>query len=312
MRPTLAILFVFAAGLYAQDITVAARSPRDLVEFVQNHHDFDWEPLWNFSAVSEYGPFLPHCSQTFSGVSACTADLLPVPDSEQIIVVLEHRESSFHVFLRYQKTAAGDWRITGSYTPVVRYFRPEYRLYQLGEKPFLILSEQGISGAGVSSELEDWFDLSRELFLPVLTFTRHGRYSPWPSGIGREVHSTVVSVEAQPVEQITLNLDAAFEFTAKDGATLPLFHRTDRMVLTRNAAGDFTAHGPDAFYDIQDDPEPGPAAFLRFAWQSLAEIAANPADKRFPWLTAYLKTCPDIPESRRLKAALYNSPIRRK
>lgn len=303
MKPALSILFLLATSLSAQDITVAAKSPYDLATFVQTHQDFDWEPLWNFSAVSERGPFLPRCNQNFSGVAPCSSEIIAITPGD-VILLLEHLESFFQVYLRYHRTDAGGWRITASYTPLVKYFRPEHSLRTLGAKQFLVVTSQGISGTGLSSELEDWFDLTKEAFMPVLTFIRNGHYYPFPSGIAREVRGTLVSASARPVEQITVSFDAAFENTEKDGTRTPLFSRTDRVVFTRSATGEFTTHEIEPFYDILDDPDPGPAAFLRFAWKPLASIAANPRDKLFPWLAAYLKTCPNTPESRKLKALL--------
>ena len=220
----------------------------------------------------------------------------------------------FEVFLRYQSVGAGAWRFSGAYAPEVKYFHPEHRLARFGGKPFLIVTEQGQAGTGLSSKVESWIDLTMEGFRPVLAFTAEGDYDPPFNGVGRSVRGFVVSMTTQPVERITVAFDIEFEgFEDR----LPIGGRRDQVVYSRTGRGDFeldqslstaTAKEVEDFYENVDGHDnDDKAEFLKFHLKGLTGVATGEDNKGRLWLSRYLQTAPDTPESRQLKALLGSS-----
>jgi hypothetical protein len=109
-------------------------------------------PLWQALGIKDESVFLPACEEDFKGVPPCSSEVITITEPPQVILLLEHRESSFQVFLRYENVGSSQWRVSGAYAPNVKYFRPEHRILRFGAKPFLVITEQGISGSGVSSK----------------------------------------------------------------------------------------------------------------------------------------------------------------
>lgn len=299
----------------AQDIAAASNSPYDIAKFVETHHDFDWEPLWRALHVNPNEMFLPVCEQDFEGVAPCSAELITVVDPLQMIVILEQQTSGFQVMLRYRTAGEGAWRFAGAYSPLVKYFHLEHHVTRFGSKPFFVTTSQGISGSGVSSKIELWFDLTRDPFEPALEFTAEGSYFPFPDGISRKTGGLVVSLTTQPVERIAVGYHVQFGAYGKSGKELPIVSRMDRVVYTRSSSGEFqmdphlstaTEHEIEAFYDIEktgySDEE-----FLKFNFEELSALAAKKNDERLPWLSEFLKQAPDIPETRQLKALMARS-----
>jgi hypothetical protein len=233
-------------------------------------------------------------------------------DPSQIILVLEHRDSTLQVFLRYQKVGAKRWRFSGAYAPYVQYFPPEHRVTGFGAKPFLIVSGQGNAGSGMSSRIESWFDLTTNEFKPVLNFTSEGDYSRWPSRVGRRISGMVVSQTTQPVECVTVAFEVRFHIESESGEKAPIGERSDRVVYTRTGSGEFkldqslstaTAKDVEDFYkDLES--EVSNADFLKFNLKGLIALATGQDTRGRSWLADYLRRSPDTPESRQLKALL--------
>ncbi len=229
----------------------------------------------------------------------------------QVIVVLEHKDSMFQVFLRYQKAGADNWRFSGAFTPHVKYFHPEHRIIRFGTKPFLIVTGQGNAGMGMSSKVESWIDLTTEELEPVLNFTSEGDHLVAP--IGRDIRGSIVSLAAQPQERVTVAFDIRFHVEVGEaGEMLPVCERKDRVVYTRTGSGEFkldprlstaTAKEVEDFY--QDlDSEFSHAEFLKFNLKGLIALAKSRDARGRAWLADYLRHSPDTPESRQLKTLL--------
>ncbi len=312
-----------ATGATAQDFAAVANSPEELVQFVNTHSDFDWEPLWKTLNIPDDRIFLPHCEVDQPGFMNCSAKLIRV-DSSQTIVLLEDMGIFSQVFLRYKKPVGERWTFSGAYAPNVKYFPPEHRLINFGPKPFLILTEQGISGSGVSSAIESWFDLTRVSFEPVLSFPSKGDYyAPVPGEIDPESTGVMVSFTTQPVESVTVKYKVDFRVDRGDQA-IRLGSRIDKVTYARTASGSFeelkalsTVSQPDisAFYDVTETSFDA-AGFLKFNYRQLAAIAArNPHNESAlparQWLIDFLQDDPGTPESRRLKTLLKGSRQRK-
>jgi hypothetical protein len=160
--------------------------------------------------------------------------------------------------------------------------------------------------------MDNWIDLTREKFAPVLTFTSEGHYAPFLNGIERETHGMVVSLAPQPIEKITVGYSVQFKPAGIEMDTI--IQRMDRVVYVRGPNGKFepdvslsTATHEDIrdFYDITDDDlEVGAEKFLKFNLKGLSAIAKGKDNAGRLWLTEYLQRSPDTPESRQLKSLL--------
>jgi hypothetical protein len=308
----LSVAIGLAVNANPQDIADVASSPYELAKYVQMHHSFNWPPLWQALGIKDEGVFLPPCEEAFRGVPPCFSEVIAITEPPQVIVLLEHRESSFQVFLRYENSGPNRWRVSGSFAPNVKYFRPEHRILRLGAKPFLVITEQGISGSGVSSKDECWIDLTAADFNPVMVFTADGEYHAFPDGISRKTFAHVTSMATRPLERIELTMSV--EFTAAEHSTgnIPLGRRSDRVVYVRNGTGSFkpvpnqstaTPDEVENFYEIHDTAA-SDQEFLKFHYKGLAAIAKGQDDRARAWLGAFVQRSPDIPETRELKSIL--------
>jgi hypothetical protein len=312
MNKCLALLLMFGPPAFGQDVASSAASPYDLAKFVETHSNFDWKPLWLKLGITDEKISLPRCDAGRRGVAPCSAELIAAGEPLQMIVLLEHNASMFQVCLRYQNVGPGAWRFAGAYAPFVKYFQPEHRLVRFGEKPFFIATRQGEAGTGLSTKVEDWIDLTREQFEPVLSFTSEGRMTPLPEGIERTAGGLVAALDTEPAERITVAFHIGFAAVLRAGETVPLGTRTDDVAYVRAASGRFeidpsrsTASPQDVetFYNDLDSKFSG-AEFLKFHLKGLTAVASGRDAKARRWLTEYLQSCPDTPESKRLKALL--------
>ena len=303
-----------------RDIATLANSPEELARFVNTNDDFDWGPLWKALKVRTYVAFtydgelfLPPCESDSHGMAPCSGELIGV-DPLQTVLVLEHKLSGFRVFLRYERSNDGAWQFSGAYEPFAKYFPLTHRLIHLGTKPFLIVTEQGAAGTGLSSMIESWFDLTRKNFEPALRFTSAVEYETYAKGIGRNTTGKVVAITAQPVDRVTVDYRVEFEGYGTDGDRIPVGSRRDRVVYTRTSSGIFDldqklstvgSSEVKAFYDFSK-ADFDAVEFLKFNFRKLREIAGgnggNPKSRA--WLTEFLQSGIDTPEARQLRTLL--------
>lgn len=295
-----------------QEIADVASSPYELAKYVEIHHSFNWPPLWQALGIKDESIFLPPCEEDFRGVPPCSSEVITITEPAQVIVLLEHRESSFQVFLRYESGGPNRWRLSGSYAPNVKYFRPEHRILRFGAGPFLVITEQGISGSGVSSKEECWIDLTGADFKPVMVFTAEGEYHAFPDGISRKTFAHVTSMATRPTERIELTMSVEFTATEHSNETIPLGRRSDKVVYVRNGTGSFnpvprlstaTPDEVETFYEIHDT-EASEGEFLKFHYKGLAAVANGQDERARAWLVAFVQQYPNSPEARKLKSIL--------
>jgi hypothetical protein len=193
----------------------------------------------------------------------------------------------------------------------VKYFRPEHHFIRFGAKPFLIVTEQGGAGTGLSSATELWIDLTAPEFEPLLYFTSRGDYRPLPDGISSTVHGIVTSMSVEPVERITVAMSITFWRAGPGEDRLELGGRRDTAVFSRASGGDFellpkestaTASQIEDFYNDIDSAY-SPEEFVTFNFKGLQSLAGRNADAR-AWLAKYLSSCPNTAGVRQLKALL--------
>jgi hypothetical protein len=273
------------------EIGALAASPYELAKFVETHANFDWKPLWRALNMKDEELFLPVCDEAFRGVPACSSEIINVADRRQLILVLEHRSSQFAVFLRYRSVGTDVWQFSGAYQPFVKYFPPEHRLTRFGAKPFLVVTGQGNAGTGVSSKIESWMDLTREGLAPVLAFTSEGHYSPLPEGIWRSSGGSVVAMDTEPVERITVAFHIEFEAVISADERLRIGERRDRIVYDRARDGTFKANRQLStateeqvadFYEDFEYDDFSDTEFLNFNLKGLSALAKN-GDTKSPY-----------------------------
>lgn len=193
----LPILFIgLIANGAAEDIAPLVQSPVELATFVQNHANFDWTPLWKTLGITgDSNHFMPSCKEESGpGDLPCKAELVNVSAPRQLILIVENR-NYLEAYLRYQPTTSNSWRLSGLFTPRVKYFEPKHRVVNFGRKPFLVVTEQGSAGSGISTEVEQWIDLTATHFEPVFHFTSGGHKAAFSGEeYGRRVSGAVVSI----------------------------------------------------------------------------------------------------------------------
>jgi hypothetical protein len=313
---------IFASMLRGEDpdeLIAAAASPYSLAKYVETHSDFDDDSLWKRLTPGLKEWSLPRCDDFFRGIAPCSCELITVVDPFQVIAVVESKFSKFQTILKYQRDATDSWRITGVYDPYVKYFKSEHTVLRFGEKPFLVVTGQGMAGTGLSSTIDYWIDLTQEDLDPDFSFTSKGHYSPQPDGIQAEVMGLVSALESGPKERITVSFDIDFQAIQRGEKIADLGRRDDTVVYERTSDGYFDIVPPastassadvDMFYEglADSDTDVTPADFVRFNLKGLTRVARTGSAEARAWLSSYLTLCPGTPESIQLNALLAQAP----
>lgn len=233
------------------EIVEAARSPFALKRYVNTHEGFDWEPLWK-SLPGPIGGFLPLC-----GRGDCVAETIVIAAPNQVIVMIEHRDSSMRAYLRYMPAPNATWKCTGAFFPLAKYFELSHRLAFGGEKPFLMITSQGISGSGVSSKIENWFDLTRPEFQPVFGYVVEGHYARTQPWLVRKVKGSA-HFRATGVIEVDHSLTITLE--SDTGQSLPVTSRKHTYTYRPTESGEFIRNkdnGPPLeLFEVGDDDVP--------------------------------------------------------
>jgi len=306
LRLAIAVLLLPVAGAAAsvdEELVQAAKSPYDIARFVDTHISFQWEPLWKTLGLENDGDlFTEPCER------GCSEELVTVLDPFQVILILRHdwRE----VYLRFlRKTGpdnSGPWEFGGYYSPLVKYFEPRHHTLRFGKKPFLIVTEQGVSGTGVASEVDAWLDLTLPKFEPVFSLTTDGHNDVHPDNVGLKTNAVVISMESDPTERVEVVYSVRF---THEGETLA--ERSDTAVYTRRGdefvfdAGrsKISKADIDNIYGLEDD-HPSNEDYLRYLLPELKKIAAGPENETKDWLKRFLEECDNTVEKREIQAVL--------
>lgn len=233
------------------EIVEAARSPFALKRYVNTHEGFDWEPLWK--GIPSFGEaFLPRCDQ-----GDCAAETIVIAAPNQVFVMLEDRGSSMRAYLRYMQAPNATWKCTGAYFPLAKYFELSHRLALGDGKPFLMITSQGISGSGVSSKLENWFDPTRAEFQPVFGYVVEGHYSRTRPWLVRKVEGCA-HFRAKGVIKVDHSLTITLE--SVEGSPIPVTSRKHTYTYRPTESGEFVLNkdnGPPLeLFEVGDDDVP--------------------------------------------------------
>ena len=188
----------------------------------------------------------------------------------------------------------------------MKYFEPRHKIIRFGEKPFLLVTGQGESGSGVSSEYESWIDLTRPDLQPVFGYTKTGQMSGLGRNLGTDVNATLISLETHPSERIEIARSIHFSAVTNEDGNLSLGRRLPvRTVYSRRPDGTFVldkalSNVPEEeVEDLFESFFPGLSndAVLRYAREPLqtgSQAARKAPEKR--WLREFLKQCDDTSE----------------
>ncbi|MBI4465066.1 MAG: hypothetical protein HY647_10210 [Acidobacteria bacterium] len=300
----------------ADELARAAQSPFDIQRFVETHSKFEWEPLWKALNIEAW---LPACSLNWAKHS-CSSELITILNPPQILLLLHNDFSDFEVYLRFitemQPSESAQWHFVGYYQPNVKYFRPEHRIVLFAGKPYLAVTGQAASGSGLSTEYEDWMDMTLSDFQPVFSYISKGHLSAFPSRrrFSREVWGSASALKEDPFESITVSYHIDFSIEADNGAMLRVGSREDTAIFTRTGSDKFmldeklsTATTEQVIELYEDlDSRISNEDFLRYIFPSLTRIALGPDTDERAWLEQFLTQCPDTTEKRQLIEMLQN------
>lgn len=304
-----AALFTLALAALGQpapdaDLLKAADNPAALADYIDTHLDFDWEPLWKAVGLKDAG--LLACERSL----ACYTELLRVADPPQTILAIRMPAGNV-AYIRYLGDDRTGWRLSGAYAATTRNYPPRQELAFIGARPFLRLSSQGVSGSDVSSEIEEWIDLSRTEFEPVFDFSPQGGERRF-FGVGREIKSTARAKTNGAAETIEVNVDILFfglaglnrvhylaTYDRQPGQ--PKFELSGVKPVSSNAP----TISIEEFKNLMDlDEGPSNEQLLRYAWPGLNRVARSGSAKAKDWLRKALDHCKDTEEKRALLALL--------
>lgn len=304
-----------AAATVDEELAQAAKSPYDIARFVDTHITFQWESLWTALGIQkEDDVFMQPCGELGGPKRDCSEELVTVLDPFQMILILRHDLAGPEVYLRFLRNSgpdnAGPWEFGGYYSPPVKYFEPRNRTLRFGTKPFFVVTRQGASGSGLSSEVEDWMDLTLPKFEPVFSLTAQGHYSGLPDRVGLETFAFPVSTENDSAERIQIAYQASFTCNGEtfairsDSATY--IRRGEKFVF--DASRSKTPEADiDNIYNFGDDL-PSNEDYLRYLLPQLKEIAAGPQSETRDWLKRFLEECDNTAEKREIQALLTEAP----
>lgn len=205
-----------------------AKTPFDLVRFVNRHASFEWDAMGNVPGAA--GDVLDDCAAPSQD---CSAELIDVPDLREQIVVLR-RGTPPPAFLRYRKTAHGGtaWEFAGAYGAGTD-LEPEYQVTRHGAKSYFEITRRGVTESGVDIETQDWIDLSSPRFEPAFSLVTSSRFTEQSE---YETDASVVSWEAGPVETVQVRYVA-------------LETQDDKVVGMRTADATFVRRGDKFVFD---------------------------------------------------------------
>lgn len=303
----LAVCFACLA-LAADDIASVAQDPHLLAAYVNAHPQVDLAPLRIALGVNDSEVFLPPCEEA----GECHAEVTEVPGTKpaQAILWVSHKTSGFAFWMHYRKDAAGTWRFLTAVDVNVKYFVPEHRRTTVFGRPFFITVEQGMSGTGLSTKVECWYDLTLPLSRPVFTFTSEANHTGWPILLAHMIKATATPVKHGSVERIRVDYTVEFQVEPEDNTRPPLELGGGRATAyyVRLKSGDFrfsVSTAPKADFDSvfeirRDDQWMTNEQFLKFDIVSLRRIASVPRSPEGEWLASFLKQCRDTPEKAEL------------
>ncbi len=315
--PTL--LAIVSSSLWGQVAPVgnAPPSPFDVAQLIDSGSRVDRTQLWKDIGAPGAPPAdlpLPHCGDP--DYSPCSTELIGVANPSQFILLIqEDIDFRGDLFLRFLKDGAG-WKFAAYHFEPLKYYPSRHGIMRLGDKPFLKVSRQGISGTGVASEIEEWFDLTLASFDPVFSFTVQGHSFVLPSDVGRDVRGVALRDRQAATETIDLSLTVRFLLESDDLGVVDftgIYERQagqEKFVLRRAGIGDYSGQMTPVdtkdFEDLTDMESESGELLLRYDQSGLKTIAAGKDTALKAKLREWSDRLGDSPERNAIKKLLGN------
>ncbi len=304
-----ATLLFFSLASFGQD----PRDPDGLTRLVESSPTCDFNALWDSLGLTqpwEFGRVDPQHARRPCRISRVfEGDGLETP---QRILVLYEPNARRAFYLRYVREQ-GAWRFQGAHMAESKNYPHRHEAVRApGDRVYFRVSTQGASGSDIDSELEEWFDLARPEFKPVLALPVNGYDLRYGFGISRRVRAIIHPSDGSEDRQILADVDV--RLALRDRAVGHLDFRaiyapdeTGTMRLT-NVAG---AGSMKAFESIFWIGEGGPSneVLIPYAFSGLRALALEAKQKKDRDLAGALhfflsQMKPDVPQVRELKAIL--------
>ena len=210
------VLSFLLAGcvLAADDAASLAQDPYHLAQFINSHPRVDLTTVRVALRMDDPAVLGQSCEE-----GDCHAEVIEVTGSKPAQVILWNsyklRKTAF--WLRYQREPGAPWGFVSGNRVTGRIFDPERRLVTAFGKQFFVVTGLGLAGAGLSSKVESWFDLSLPRSQAVLAFTSEGnRIGPAPYLVhGVNASASVVQRGASQV--IRVEYAASFGTDSNEG-----------------------------------------------------------------------------------------------
>jgi hypothetical protein len=310
MAAMLRALAVFSSLALAQnaaepELVRAAKSPYDFSRYVDTHPKIDWNAMWHALGVQDTK--LLGCGSLISRDDPCSTETVTINNPDQVIVILQP-EGGGDLYARFQKDPNGDWRLTGRFEAYVKNHRDRHEIFRFGNKPFLKISHQGISGSGADSEVESWFDLTLPSFDPIFGITLEGhlqRYGIGPSSSLSTLVSTDIVEGKEEIQVVALVRYSVMEEQDLGFATYTgVYERApgQREFSFKSGKGQGAAMSQTDFDQVANitDDGPSPEKLLVYALDGLKKVASGKDADAKDWLQYVLSRCKDTQEKRTL------------
>jgi len=174
---------------------------------------------------------------------------------------------------------------------------------------FLRISSQGNRGSGLSSELEEWIDLSQPDFRPVFSFHPQGHEDRLGSGINRDIHATASPRIVGGIETISVQLEIGYSVldTNVDRANYrATYERKPRQKdftlrdVKSGLVGSSTIPNKEFEQLVDLDSGPTNEQLLIYAMPGLKTLASGRNEEAKDELSRVLAQCKDTLEKRAL------------
>jgi hypothetical protein len=211
LRILAAILFASVARAQPAELSLAAKSPLRLADYINSHEFLDWRILWNSLGLPDPDPDAPRCG---TSERRCSTELLRASNPDQAILIVRGDDARLgELYLRYLQPPTGLWQFSGGYS--AKSYNSEYPRYhellQMGGRPFLkIRTDESQTGVALGKYSEHWVDLSQSVFEPAFSFTAQGSLTPACDALGHSVRSRATYRATAQLEEIELVVNVHF------------------------------------------------------------------------------------------------------
>lgn len=228
--------------------------------------------------------------------------------------------TGWYLYLIFKRASAASssgatWKFFGVIDNYLWWTEPEaaFRVEKIGEKPFVVVQNNGGHGSGYSLYYEVWYEIGESGVRQVLDCQKNLFAATWSINPGIESNTKIVKTDFKDgVATVVLRFSNKYEAYQGGEDRLPLF-KTERRVtfVKRHGSPEFVLDSLASEMSAQEleDLEAFDEGcylnkFLQYNYRELLKLAAGPEGKLKDWLRDYLDTRQWSPEREALKKAL--------